>query len=53
MIFEIANMTLYSILLAYFLAIIIWNLIRSNDWKEQLLAAIVIIPFILRLLHIK
>ncbi|MFW6137236.1 MAG: hypothetical protein ACOC5U_04065, partial [Candidatus Aminicenantaceae bacterium] len=44
---------LYYILSAYIAALIIWNLIRSEKWQDEMLYIIILIPFILRVLGLK
>jgi hypothetical protein len=46
-------MGIYTILLAYILMIVIWNLFDCKDFWEQVVAFFVIVPFLLRLLFIK
>ena len=44
---------LYYVLVAYVVVLLVWNFIRSKEWDEELLYAIVIIPFLLRLFRLK
>ncbi len=44
---------LYYLLVAFVAVIMIWNLIRSKDWKEEVLYVIVLVPFLLRLFMLK
>ncbi|MFQ5841202.1 MAG: hypothetical protein ACE5I8_02095 [Thermodesulfobacteriota bacterium] len=48
---------IYRVMVGYFAVVLIWNMLQSENWREhwreQLLGAIVIIPLILRFLHIK
>jgi ABC-type spermidine/putrescine transport system permease subunit I len=44
---------LYYILSAYIAFIIVWNLIKSKKWQDELLYIIILIPFILRILRLK
>ena len=44
---------LYYALVAFVSVMLIWNLIRSRDWKEEVLYVIVLIPFLLRLFWLK
>ncbi len=44
---------LYYVLSAYIAFIIIWNLIKSKKWQDEILYIIILIPFILRLLRLK
>lgn len=43
----------YYILSAYSAFIIIWNLLKSKKWQDELLYIIILIPFILRILRLK
>jgi len=44
---------LYYLLIAYVAVLIVWNLIRSKKWQEEVLYIIILMPFILRLLRLK
>jgi ABC-type spermidine/putrescine transport system permease subunit I len=44
---------LYYLLTAFVAFLIVWNIVRSKRWQEELLYLIVLIPFILRLLRLK
>jgi len=44
---------LYYLMVAWVAAMMIWNLARSRDWKEEVLYVIVILPFLLRLFRLK
>ncbi len=44
---------LYYILSAFVAFLIIWNIVKSKKWQEEILYLIVLIPFILRLLRLK
>ena len=44
---------LYYALVAFVSLMLIWNLIRTRDWKEEVLYVIVLIPFLLRLFWMK
>jgi hypothetical protein len=44
---------LYYLLIAYIAGLIIWNMIRSKKWQEEILYLIILMPFILRLLRLK
>jgi len=44
---------LYYILSAYIAFIIVWNLVKSKKWQDELLYIIILIPFILRILRLK
>jgi hypothetical protein len=44
---------LYYILTAFIAILMIWNLIKSKKWQEEILYIIVLIPFLLRLLRLK
>jgi len=43
----------YLLMIIYFVAFLAWNLFHFDDWKEQLMSTLVLIPFVLRILHIK
>ncbi len=44
---------LYYAMVAGVAGIMIWNLVRSRDWKEEVLYVIVLVPFLLRLFRLK
>jgi hypothetical protein len=44
---------LYYILTAYIALLIIWNLLKSKKWQEEILYIIILMPFLLRLLRLK
>jgi len=44
---------LYYALVAGVAAMLIWNLVRSRDWKEEVLYVMVLVPFLLRLFRLK
>ena len=44
---------LYYALVAFVSVMLIWNLIRTREWKEEVLYVIVLIPFLLRLFWLK
>jgi ABC-type spermidine/putrescine transport system permease subunit I len=44
---------LYYLLIGYIACLIIWNLIKSRKWQDELLYIIILMPFILRLLRLK
>jgi hypothetical protein len=44
---------LYYTIVAFVSAMLIWNLVRARDWKDEVLYVIVLIPFLLRLLRLK
>jgi len=44
---------LYYLLAAYVAFLMIWNIIKSKKWQEEVLYVIVLIPFLLRLLRLK
>ncbi len=44
---------LYYLLIGYVAILIIWNLIKSRKWQDELLYVIILMPFILRLLRLK
>jgi hypothetical protein len=44
---------LYYALVAFVSVMLVWNLTRTRDWKEEVLYVIVLIPFLLRLFRLK
>jgi hypothetical protein len=44
---------LYYVLVAYIAVLMIWNLLKSKKWQEEVLYIIVLMPFLLRLLRLK
>ena len=43
----------YYCLVAYISAMLIWNLMKTKEWEREILYIIVLIPFLLRLFHLK
>jgi hypothetical protein len=43
----------YYILVGFIVIMIIYNLIKSKDWKEEILYVVILVPFLLRLLFLK
>jgi hypothetical protein len=44
---------LYYLLVGYVAILLVWNLLRSRKWDEEILYVIVLIPFLLRLFRLK
>jgi hypothetical protein len=44
---------LYYALVAWVVSVMAWNLVRTRDWREEVLYVIVLVPFLLRLLRLK
>ena len=44
---------LYYLLVAYVSGLLIWNILKSRKWQEEVLYVVVLIPFLLRLLRLK
>ncbi len=44
---------IYYCLVAYISAMLIWNLTKTKEWDKEILYIIVLIPFLLRLFHLK
>lgn len=44
---------LYHVITAYFLLILVMNLFRERSFRDQLIAAIAVIPFLLRVFGVK
>jgi len=45
--------TIYYGLIAYVVLILVWNLVRTRKWQNEVLYVIVLIPFLLRLFRLK
>jgi hypothetical protein len=43
----------YYLLAAAIAGLMIWNIIRSKKWQDEVLYIIVLMPFLLRLLRLK
>ena len=43
----------YYMLIAFIVFLIVRNMIKSRDWKEELLYIIILLPFLLRLFFLK
>jgi hypothetical protein len=44
---------LYYVLVAFVAVLIVYNLIKSRKWQDELLYIIILMPFLLRLLRLK
>ncbi|MCJ7587147.1 MAG: hypothetical protein MUQ00_04500 [Candidatus Aminicenantes bacterium] len=44
---------LYYLLTAAVAALLVWNIVKSRKWQDEILYVIVLIPFLLRLLRLK
>jgi hypothetical protein len=44
---------LYYLLTAAVAALLVWNIVKSRKWQDEILYIIVLIPFLLRLLRLK
>ncbi len=44
---------LYYLLTGYIALLIIWSLVKSKKWQEEILYIIILMPFILRLFRLK
>ena len=44
---------LYYVLTAFVAVLILYNLIKSRKWQDELLYVIILMPFLLRLLRLK
>jgi hypothetical protein len=44
---------LYYMLIAYVAVLMVWNLLKSKKWQDELLYVIILMPFVLRLLRLK
>jgi hypothetical protein len=43
----------YYALLAFISVLIIYNLIKTRDWKKEIVYIVILIPFLLRLFMLK
>jgi len=43
----------YYAMTAYVAGLLIWNLIKSKRWQDEILTLIVLVPFLLRILRLK
>ena len=44
---------LYCLLTGYIAFLIIWNLLKSKKWQDEILYIIILLPFLLRLFRLK
>ena len=44
---------LYYLLTGYIVFLMVWNLLKSKKWQEEILYIIVLMPFVLRLFRLK
>jgi hypothetical protein len=44
---------LYYLLTGFIAVLLVYNLIRSKKWQEEILYILVLMPFLLRLLRLK
>lgn len=43
----------YYLLVGFIVVLIIYNLVKSRDWKEEILYVVILLPFLLRLFFLK
>jgi hypothetical protein len=43
----------YYLMTAAVAALLVWNVVKSRKWQDEVLYVIVLIPFLLRLLRLK
>jgi hypothetical protein len=43
----------YYALLAFIVVLIVYNLVRSKEWKKDIIYLVILIPFLLRLFMLK
>lgn len=43
----------YYILVGFIVILVIYNLVKSKDWKEEILYIVILLPFLLRLFLLK
>lgn len=46
-------MTVYNVMTAYFIVLIVWEMLKTKSIWDQVCAAILVIPFFLRILGLK
>lgn len=46
-------MVIYHIISAFVVFVLLWSIIKTKDVQEAILYCIILIPFVLRVLHIK
>jgi hypothetical protein len=44
---------IYYALMAFIVVLIIYNMIKTRDWKKEIIYVIILLPFLLRLLMFK
>jgi hypothetical protein len=44
---------LYYALVAFIVVLIMYNMIKTKDWKKEIVYVIILIPFLLRLFMLK
>ena len=44
---------LYVAMAVYFAALIVWELFAERRWREQVALALLLVPLLLRILHLK
>ena len=44
---------IYYVFIGYISLVVIYNLVKSENWKEEILYIIILIPFLLRLFRLK
>jgi hypothetical protein len=44
---------LYYVIVAYVSVVMIYNLMKAKAWEKEVLYILVLVPFLLRLLHLK
>ena len=44
---------LYYVLIAFIVVLIIYNMVKTKDWKKEIVYVIILIPFLLRLFMLK
>jgi len=50
---NLAIMIIYHIMSAFVAFVLLWSIIKTKDVQEAILYCIILIPFTLRVLHIK
>lgn len=43
----------YYLLVGFIVILIIYNLVKSKEWKEEVLYVVILLPFLLRMFFLK
>lgn len=53
MILEITMMYLYRFMALAIAAMMVWNIVKSQNWQNQVFSVMIFVPFILRAVGVK